>query len=195
MKQTIIGIHGAKQSGKDTLAKTIKTFYQERAAFYAFADPIYRGLIEMLGPLPVKVGGDGSAEYDKDAIMPGLGVTLRECLISLGTGWGRNTIGKDVWVLQAKKWYEAHKHTGLDVIVFTDVRQVNCMEWIKSIGGIMVMVDRGSGKPKKVTQLERDSEPGLPLEAMDYVIQNKGTLDEYVDACRGCLASISGEYQ
>ena len=108
----------------------------------------------------------------KEALIPGIGKSLRELYQTLGTDWGRDRIDTDIWVNQAARQYG--RWAGFDV-VFSDVRFENEAAFVRNQGGTIIHIRRNQAP---LTRLHK-SESGIeyhPLE--DYVLENTGTLHE-----------------
>lgn len=154
MKPLIIGINGLAQSGKSTAA----SFLVDRYSFekVSFATP----LKSMLTALGVDV-------QDKLSTPPVLcGKTVRHALQTLGTDWGRNLIGGDVWVRAAMA-----KAEGKPAVVFDDVRFDNEAEAIKEAGGVIWRVTRPGAE-----RMEHASEWGISDSLVDVEISNADDL-------------------
>ena len=203
----IIGIHGRKQCGKDTICKIIQlldiykregrkndeiqfiksrltdSFYVNNRSIYekhAFADNLKACASIVLGE-PVEYF---ELEFFKNSFtaipisnQEGEPMTNREFLQILGTEIGRN-IDKDIWVKSLFREY----NKDLDWII-PDVRFVNEAEAIKSRGGILIKVERDTGYTDN-----HASEHALDnYTNFDYVIQNNGTIEELISKVKEIL--------
>jgi hypothetical protein len=203
----IIGIHGRKQCGKDTICKIIQlldiykgegrkndeiqfiksrltnSFYVNNHSIYekhAFADNLKACASIVLGE-PVEYF---ELEFFKNSFtaipisnQEGEPMTNREFLQILGTEIGRN-IDKDIWVKSLFREY----NKDLDWII-PDVRFVNEAEAIKSRGGILIKVERDTGYTDN-----HASEHALDnYTNFDYVIQNNGTIEELISKVKEIL--------
>lgn len=78
----------------------------------------------------------------KEALAVGIDMPVKDgpLLQYLGTEWGRNNYGEDVWVnaLETTCLSLADKH---DYIIIDDVRFENEAESIRRMGGVLVMID------------------------------------------------------
>lgn len=181
----LIGLAGLARSGKDTAASVLA---RELGLYrYAFADPIKRMLEQVFG--------NNFVDGDRERIEPISGVSYRKLMQTLGTEWGRN-IQPDLWTRVAKakwEWISEAKPThdwlagqslGLPMnfngMVISDVRFDNEAEWIRSVGGIIVHVDRPSAQ--KVGLEGHASEQGLTMIHGDMVVENLSTLEAYRSA-------------
>lgn len=171
-KAKLIGIAGFKGSGKNAAATAIPDRVE-----LAFADPIKTMLCTGLGlsyhecydqtlketPLP---------EYD--------GLTPRDLMISLGSGWGRELM-PDLWVRAVAKQIDRMVDTGGYVVV-TDVRMENEAAMIRARGGTIIHIQRGQPENWWQRLLRRinkpDSEQHLRRLPGDIVIHNDSDLPD-----------------
>ena len=128
----------------------------------SFAEPI-KAMVSCLTPCK-----------DKDARPPSLcGKTLREVYQTLGTDWGRNMVGGDIWILAGRaRLDELLGDVESDIIrgiVLDDVRFDNEAELIRSMGGLVVEITRSC-----VPQMEHSSEAGIARDLIDYSFANEG---------------------
>ena len=128
MKQ-LIGITGYKGVGKSEVAKALQSIGDVQ--ILSFASPIK----EMINNV---VNIDELFAYGKEAPLISLGGnSYREALQSLGTEWGRDFLGKDIWANKGLVKAKALNTAGLN-IVFDDVRFDNEAQAILDRGGIVV---------------------------------------------------------
>jgi hypothetical protein len=127
----------------------------------------------MVGVLLEDFGIDDYCLYSGDKSMVVYnGKTARELLQTLGTEWGRDIIGKDLWVdvwrCKAKRlMYNLH-------IVCDDVRFENEANTIMELGGVMLRVIR----PDAATTSTHASEGGLDNFPFTATIRNEGTVED-----------------
>lgn len=188
MNTFIVGLTGLAGSGKDTAAHHLAEALQargKRCIRMAFADPIRQALMA--------IGVPSSFIYDRDlkeADVPGFGASYRKLAQTLGTEWGRETIGQDIWVkvLETRLMGLQRKP---DVLVITDVRMQNEADWITAHGGMLVQVQRNGINSVRPHQSERG------LAKVDSVLQNDGDLVNLRARCDGLshvvLATMSLE--
>jgi hypothetical protein len=168
----IIGLYSpAAQSGKTTVALEL----QKRGyACLSFAQPLKDMLRVMLS-------GMGLSDEEittylttaKEESLPVFGVSARQMLRTLGTEWGRQCVGPDVWT---QHWLERARRKSF--VVVDDVRFVNEAELIRSLGGEMWRITR----PGVERNTDHASEGGL--DAWPYFtreIINAGTLNELLN--------------
>lgn len=168
-RPNIIGIAGAAQSGKDTVANFLLT---EIGGYrYAFANPIRRMLVAL--------GIDMDDPYwqaRKEVTIPVLGVSPRRLMQTLGTEWGRQLINNDIWLLMAQRRL---MQNGAGMII-SDVRFENEAAWVRECGGLIIHVHRGD----KATVEAHESEAGIAVAPKDCQLFNNGTLEELQLAVR-----------
>ena len=165
MTRRIIGFTGPAGAGKDLAASMVPG-----ACRVAFADPIYQGLSTMLG-IPEGVLRDRSA---KEQPIVGIGASPRQLLQTLGTEWGRQMIGDDLWLRVAFWRWEQLAAGGVSLIVVPDVRFENEARMIRGQGGEVWMIHRPGVDPVAA----HSSEAGLPLKLIDRLVVNDGTVDQ-----------------
>lgn len=177
----IIGIAGKKGSGKTTVANMLCSNHGFKRI--SFADP----LKAMLKPLLLASGFSEESsriytEQDRGVMIPGIGKSYRKLMQTLGTDWGRDMVGSDLWLNCAKTSIE-DAATG---VVFDDVRFDNEAALIRSNGGIIVHL-RGH------FQSDYDphqSEQGIEVFDNDLIINNSGNLGDVINRLEGFIAWI-----
>jgi hypothetical protein len=123
----IIGLTGDYGAGKDTVADYILSY--PKYVKIAFADPIYDMLAAMLGTTVANI--QEHKRLDEGV----LGLNYRHLLETLGHNWGREIISPDLWV----RIFDA-KTLQYDNVVVPDVRYWNEAEYIRSRGGVILLV-------------------------------------------------------
>lgn len=162
-KQALIGLCGKLRSGKDSVFQAMVQAGIP-AVRQAFADPLKWEVAKATGY---------SVEFinqHKDAFRLGLqwwGTELR-----------RNLSGPDYWVdIAAKRLAQLES----PVVVFTDVRFPNEVEFIRSRGGVIWQVERAVGLRQWIRNKLAWRHASEALEAEpDAVIVNNGTLGDLV---------------
>jgi hypothetical protein len=162
----IIGLSGYAQSGKDEIAKVLSEHGFERAAF---ADTLREALIA-LNPMAgyglfltdvVSMFGWEEAKRNYPEV--------RRLLQRMGTEAGRNIFGEQIWVNKTLGKLDSQKH-----YIITDVRFQNEADAIRDLGGQMWRVVRPGHGPVN----GHSSEVDLDNYVFDYVVENKGDLEE-----------------
>jgi hypothetical protein len=157
----IIGIAGAKRSGKDTAAR-----YLARRGFThdSFAAPIREFTRHLLGLTGV--------ELEEQKEVPQLvigGKTPRELMQKLGTEFIRQQFDSEAWV---KSLFARNR--GAANLVISDVRFGNEAVSIVQRGGFIIRINRVTGIPVD----GHVSEQRLPNALVDYEVDNDGTVDD-----------------
>jgi hypothetical protein len=107
---------------------------------------------------------------DKEAVLAPFGVSARHMLRTLGTEWGRECVGPDVWTTH---WLERVRSRSF--VVVDDVRFPNEAELVRTLGGQMWKVTR----PGVERATEHASEGGLDnWPNFTHDIINAGTLQD-----------------
>lgn len=114
----------------------------------SFAAPVRRMLTAAFGV------GFAALDKAKPASLL-LGKSPRECMRTLGTGWGREMIDPDLWVALWVRAAEDHARAGAakvttstphltSIITVDDVRHANEADAIRAVGGVVVTLGRPS---------------------------------------------------
>lgn len=182
-----IGLSGLAQSGKTTAADYLQRYYGYKRLH--IAEPLramLRTLLKRFGYSDPEITRYLTGDL-KEQIIPCLGVTSRWAQISLGTEWGREQIGTDLW---ARLW--SHEASGFPAPMNDSVRFPNEETAIRRIGGKTILIRRKGTNPAAfkwgfVGKLlyhafglmwgVHDSERVDRLRP-DFVIDNDGTLDD-----------------
>lgn len=171
MAVRVIGLSGPAGAGKSTVARALRKVAAP-VIVEAFAAP----LKAMLTAFYEEAEG---YDFDVDARLGGelkgepcellCGATPRWAMQSLGTEWGRELIGPEIWV---GHWRRRLQHVIDDpdwnLIVADDVRFEDEATAVRALGGIVVEVER-PGVGRGSAHL---SEAGV---AADRVLLNDGT--------------------
>lgn len=129
----LIGIAGPAQSGKSTLAGEFRRLVEFRGQKYSeqpFAGPLKR----MLASIGVDV-----SDLSKNAPVPFLDgrITPRVMMQTLGTEWGRSLL-PDLWL----RVWRHELDDDIHVATVPDIRFDNEAELIRSLGGIVIHIQR-----------------------------------------------------
>ena len=152
----LIGITGLAGSGKDTLGTAVLANFGNPApiSHELFANPL-KGMLCML--LNCSRETLERRDFKEDSREGLCGKSPRQLMLSLGTEWGRDMVGDDVWVeLAARAWAKAPYGS-----VFTDVRFDNEAQWIRSEGGIVIEVVRLGASIQPAVAAGHRSEAGI----------------------------------
>jgi len=120
---------GKPHSGKSTFCKALQ---RVGLGTYSFAEPLYRMIGEIIGQDRVR---ELRQENRKEEPIPELqGKTLRYALQTLGTEWGRDLMGPDLWA------DHLFRMAGTDDFTIDDLRFPNEYEKAKEAGAIFVRI-------------------------------------------------------
>jgi hypothetical protein len=163
----LIGLTGKARSGKDTVAKML--YAQHAFTRIAFADPLKLAAQQMFGLTIEQTWSDAV----KEDVIPYWGMSPRQMFQLLGNEAVKPVFGNYVWIKRWHMTYDLFKDT--DDIVAPDVRFDHEAECIRSLGGVIVEIQRGIGLVGSTGS--HASERGLST-LPDVTIKNDGTLEE-----------------
>lgn len=193
VKCKLLGIHGKKRAGKDTVALYLTENYG--AYRYAFADPLKEGCAAMFG-VPLECFTDDTLKETQD---PFWGVSYRWMAQIVGTEAMRQNVRDDFWVKRARKEWKLFKKlkneaSALEpvskpmetVMVVPDVRFENEVNWVESEGGCILHIEgkyavQGDGHA---------SEAGVEVRPSHRVIDNSGTFEELYQQVRWMMEDL-----
>lgn len=133
-KPILIGICGLKGSGKSELAKRLEVMLPAQRV--RFAGPL-KDMLRALGLDEDEIEGHlKEAPCDKLC-----GKTPRHAMLTLGTEWGREMIGQDVWLDAWRRNAMTWLRGGHNVIT-EDLRFPNEHEAVMKAGGIVLRIKR-----------------------------------------------------
>lgn len=155
----LIGVSGAKHSGKSKIAEFLNQ-YKQQILIRAFAEPLKAGFGEMFGFNESQIHGEL-----KDSMDDFWGIFPREVYQIGGTEIFRDQISPNFWVARLHKdlnWLTYHSFMGVNVVI-QDVRFKNEIKYIVQNGGHIIHVIRpGYEGPKSGVEGHR-SEDSLSL--------------------------------
>ena len=163
----LIGITGKARSGKDTVARML--FAQHAFTRIAFADPLKLAAQQMFGLSKEQTWDD---RY-KETIIPCWGMSPRQMFQLLGNEAVKPVFGADIWIKRWSMSYAIFRDT--DDVIVPDVRFDHEASHIRSLGGVIVEVQRGIGLVGSTG--DHASERGLST-LPEYTIDNNGTLED-----------------
>jgi hypothetical protein len=180
----LIGLHSKRpRSGKSTVASFLRDQFDYQIK--PFAGPL-KGMVRQF----LEDAGLNKEQIHyymaegKEAVLPGeweRPTTARYLMQTLGTEWGRELVGGNIWL---KLW--GSSIDGAKVVV-DDVRFPNEAAEIKARGGQMWLIERDIHSSAQV--LSHKSESGLGEDyAFDSVLHNRGTVAELQYAARYVLS-------
>lgn len=151
-QRVVVGFAGLARSGKSTAAQYLVDLYDFKRIRFAQA---LKDMLRAVGLGDREIDGD-LKEVPCDLLG---GKTPRFAMQTIGTEWGRNLIAPDIWI---RVWQGAVGRLPADqAVVCDDVRFPNEVEAIRSLGGIIVRLDRHSagiagGHVSELIQFEPD---------------------------------------
>lgn len=172
----ILGFTGYKGCGKDTAAA-----FAPYVKIYKFADPLKDMLRAYLKYWNLeREAADSVLEgrYKEVELYQFMDKTPRWAMQSLGTEWGRNLIGSDIWLATMENRLLTHlnkKKSAEEVIAVTDVRFLNEAALISKMGGKLIRITRPGVEPDAVAH---QSEAEMKLIVPHHTIVNDGTVEE-----------------
>ena len=173
----LIGIAGPAQSGKSTLASEFRRLVEFRGQKYSeqpFSGPLKRML--------VSIGVDVS-DLSKNAPVPFLDgrITPRVMMQTLGTEWGRSLL-PDLWLRVWQNELDGDAH----VVTVPDVRFDNEAEMIRSLGGLIVHIQR---KPTAgmLAVPAHVSEAGIKRQKGDIIFRNDRGIEKMAQLAASIL--------
>jgi len=176
-----IAICGKAKSGKNTVAKMIKSELSKRETiscdYIAFADPVKAIARNMFPELP-EIYLTGSSEY-RNSTIPGAfkndsPLTVRQLLIDIGTGLGRG-YKPDIWLDVFDYNLSQLESKSNNMIILTDCRFINEHRHVKNKGFFILKILRENlEKINHISETEQDS---ISDSEFDYIVRNNGSLD------------------
>ena len=114
------------------------------------------------------------------------GQTPRFAMQTLGTEWGRDLIGQDLWLNVLKDRIKKNWAAGLSVVV-DDVRFPNEVAAIRALGGMVLGIERPDRDASHAQRDAHASEQSNASITVDHVIVNDGTILEMVEKIEAVL--------
>jgi hypothetical protein len=163
-----IGLSGSKGAGKDSVAAYLMEVRSGMVRL-SFADPL-KDIMRVLGFTEAQL-------YDpveKERVDPFWEASPRTIIQLVGTEALRYQVRQDIWV----KLMEREIRTAPDkVTVIPDVRFPNEAEMIRSLGGVVLRVERADN-PLAMDSDQHVSERGLPEGMEAAIIKNDGSRED-----------------
>ena len=136
----LIGICGFARSGKNALASILQHILEEQnsnAKVASFAYYLKKDIDSFLrSRLDISAFTEDPREKE----------IIRPLLVCWGTKIIRDKIDKDYWVRQMHNVRAVHRSQGTKTLI-PDVRFANEVEWIHSLGGTTIYIEREGVKP------------------------------------------------
>ena len=145
-----IGLAGPDGVGKSTLARALQQFDME-CEIVSMATPLknmLRSLMMDCGMNAAQVDWAFSAERKNHGLVMLEGRSPRDAMRTLGTEWGRDSVGPNLWVNVWKRKVLSQLPDHVTAIA-DDVRFPNEVAAIRSIGGVVIRLHRDGIGHKK----------------------------------------------
>lgn len=141
MTKTVYAFAGPEGGGKTTAAKMVKDAHLDGDAIViGFAEPIKHMMLALGVPYKNLYGTQAEKEEPLDVLC---GRSARYAMQKLGTEWGRNMIGDDIWV---NAWKARVLKTPECTVVADDLRFPNEVKAVKDLDGISVILTRNAAQ-------------------------------------------------
>jgi len=183
MTMLVVAVNGAMRSGKNTLVDHLKQRLQPtvRHTEVAFARPVKSMLKALMGDEAFL-----RAEADRGMVWAPAGISYRNLMRTLGSGWGRDLVDADLWanigIMTIEQFFKEAERIAIDaedhdrhaVVFVTDLRFANELHRLRDFNHLIVTVERdGCGwssmtawqKLKHYLWIERVHDSERPLEA------------------------------
>ena len=181
-KLQIIGITGKAGSGKDTVANY---FIDSKNYIKLTFGGAVKDIVQIItGWSRDMIEGQTveSRELRETVVHQNYNMNCRQLMQFVGTDLFRNNLDQNVWInivndkvkkliLDINSGTQTLKH--VKGIIISDVRFDNEAQFIKSIGGTIVKINRNVA----IESSNHQSERGISI-ATDYVIENNTTIDD-----------------
>lgn len=166
----LIAFTGLPRSGKDSAADWLILHGYVRLRF---ADPLKEAAAILLGRTVAECNGDGG--FDREAVMPEWGFSMRDFLQRFGTEAMCNNFGQDFWLKHMRRRLESLPpyHGVTRAAVITDCRFDNEAALVRELDGIVVEIRRPGLVPSAHVS-DKGVEP-------DVVLDNDGTMPQFAE--------------
>jgi len=191
-----IAITGKANTGKNTVSHIITEELNKEIKNYskfktiAFADPIKEMVRQMFPTLPKEYlygSSENRAKVIPGAFKNGQPLTVRQLLIDLGTGVGRE-YKENLWLDVFDHTFKIAKSKKREVVIVTDVRFRNEFDHLKKLGFFQIRILRDSHA--KINHSSETNQDSIKDEEFDAVIHNNGSLDELTDKIMQIIPKI-----
>lgn len=159
----LIGISGKKQSGKDTVAGIIANYlHPAKTIRVGFADALKNELCTMFN-----ITRRYLDEHKE---------SFRLIMQGYGTDFRRNLTQQDYWILKLEKTL-TELPSDVQYVVVPDVRFLNEAEYIKKLGGKMLLVERHYNDGIWLPDTHISENELADYKNWDHILYNSGTLN------------------
>lgn len=182
----IIGLVGYIGSGKGTVGDILVREHGYHR--FAFADALKDAVATIFTwPRGLLEGDSDVSRIYREKVDPwwsaklGYEVTPRLILQKFGTEACRNGIADNIWIASLEK-----RMAGYQDVVITDVRFPNEIDFVRSVGGTIIRVQRGPDPtPEKLSKMHI-SETAWNSCEVDWTIYN----DKDLEGLKGCVTTL-----
>lgn len=154
----LIALCGPAGCGKSTIARALES---EGLHVRSFAGPL-KSMLCALGLTNAQV--NGTLKEEPTSLL--CGNTPRYAMQTLGTQWGRDLLGPDLWVNAAL----ANLASAPTVTIIDDCRFANEAAAVRARGGVVIELSRAGVRYSDT----HASEAGVPRELIDATVVNEG---------------------
>lgn len=182
----LIGLTGPAGCGKDTVRSILEMHHGYHGL--ALADPI-RSMVTSLLRTACADANHAHARALKEQDIPGLGVSYRHLAQTLGTEWGRDTIGPDLWtsVADMRMVELVSDNVGPINFVVSDIRFESEAQWLLQRGGVIWEIMRPGLPPVRA----HSSEAGIPHAHISQALCNGGNIADLHQCVHSALAHVA----
>lgn len=175
----LVGLWSAvPQSGKSTaagslLGATLDATGYPTAEVVSLATPprrLVEHLLQIMGVSQKMIDERVWNGVDKELPIPGVGKSVVELLILVGTTVGREQISETIWVDAWKRNVEEAFKEGNELVICDDVRFRNEADAIRAMGGVMIGIERPGAAPASAQRAA--AEGHLTRSDMDALVLN-----------------------
>jgi hypothetical protein len=182
----IIGLCGRKRVGKGTMAEILSARFGYGQI--SFAQPMRWMLDGVHSCIPHLFDVDvWSDEFKEETHPVFLGRTGRHILETLGTEWGRNQIGDNLWTHIAMLRAEEAIADGYRIVI-SDVRFPNEIEAIHKANGLVYYISRPGHDEGEATHVSDEAHKSREL--CDYEIINDSSLEDFKEGVFAHFAEV-----
>jgi hypothetical protein len=185
----LIAFTGAAGSGKDTAAAVLiaENGYEKLSFAGSLKDAvaaIFGWPREMLeGATPAsREWREQPDEWWSDSL--NRTITPRKMLQEWGTEVSRNSFHRDIWILSLQRQILTNPDKKY---VITDCRFENEARALKALGARLISIERSRKREWGGEEPLHSSEAGLPVELIDTVIDNNGSLEEFLNKIKTAI--------
>ena len=171
-KTKVVALIGPQGAGKTSIAEALAR--RDRSVGYeSFADPIRRMLAALMHCQPYKLK-DGSLKDQSEPLLNGK--SYRHAAQTLGTEWGRNNMGDDIWINDMQ--LRISEYVFPKFIVIDDARFKNEIDMLRENTDLLLIRILRDAVPEQSGGHSSEAYWRIPL--VDYTLDNDDSLDEAV---------------